>query len=149
MQNSTKMGKITTFEKTNIGYSSLQIKNFDILDSLIYQYQKCFNNNCQTLNDKIAANSSNYTLLIMDAEYILDKNTLYYRSAKTDRLFPNHFFSLQYNDSAMNLKTVKIENITPSNYNGIILQVPNEIKFATKINLLVTIRDKRYGISLK
>ena len=94
-------------------------------------------------------NSGNYTLLVLDAEYLLDKNTIYYRSAKTDRLFPNHFLTLQYNDNAMSLNTVKIENKTPSNYQGIILQIPNEVKFATKINLLVTIRDKQYIINLK
>ena len=49
----------------------------------------------------------------------------------------------------MSLNTVKIENKTPSNYQGIILQIPNEVKFATKINLLVTIRDKQYIINLK
>lgn len=149
LQNTIKVGKIATFEDTNIGYSSLQIKSYDILDSLIYPYKVCNNNNCQSLNDKISASSSNYTLLILDAEYFLDKNTIYYRSAKTDRLFPNHFFTIQYNDNAMNLKTMKIENKTPSNYKGIILQVPNEIKHATKINLLVTIRDKQYVINLK
>ena len=148
-QNSVKMGKILTFENSNLGFSSFQVKNYEILDSLIYQYKKCNNNNCQILNDKISVNSGNYTLLVLDAEYLLDKNTIYYRSAKTDRLFPNHFLTLQYNDNAMSLNTVKIENKTPSNYQGIILQIPNEVKFATKINLLVTIRDKQYIINLK
>lgn len=147
----TKMGKIVTFEASNIGYSSLQVKDYNLTNSLIYQYQHCYTStNCQTLNDKISSPSKNLTLLVLDAEYNLDQNVLYYKTSKTNRLFPNHFLTLQYNDNAMNLKTVKIENKTPSNYNkGIILQVPNEVQFASKINLLITIRDKQYIINLK
>lgn len=147
----TKMGKIATFEDSNIKYSSLQIKSYDILDSYTYQYERCSNSqNCQTLNDKLSTNSSSYTLLILEGEYTVDENVLYYKTAKTNRLFPNHFLTVQYEDLTGAMKTVKIENKTPTTYQkGLILQVPKDIKQANKINLLVTIRNKQYTINLK
>ncbi len=147
----TKLGKILTFEESNIKYSSLQIKDYQINDSFTYQYQKCYDNtNCVTLNDKLSTNSSTYSLLILNGNYTIDENVLYYKTAKTSRLFPNHFLSIQYEDITGKLKTVKVENKTPITFqNGIILQVSNEIKQASKINLLVTIRNKQYTLILK
>ena len=96
-KDTTKIGKIATFEESNIKYSSLQIKNYNITDSITYQYEMCINSqNCQTLSNKLSTNSSGYTLLILEGNYTIDQNVLYYKTAKTDRLFPNHFITIQY-----------------------------------------------------
>lgn len=144
------LGKIATFEESNIGYSSIQIKNVSIKDSYSYNYNYCYSeNNCRELTENIATNSSLNKLIILEGNSIIDNTTLYYKSARTDRLIPNHFFSIQYEDYS-GIHIVPIENKTPSTYkNGYILQVSSEIDLATKADLLITIRNKRYSINLK
>jgi len=146
----TKLGKIVTFEKSVIGYSSFQVKEYLIANSFTYQYQYCYENKtCRELSDKILTNSNSVTLLVLKGTYTLDQSTLYYKAARTDRLFPDHFLSVQYRNNE-GVKTAKITNKTPATYEeGLILEVPSEIKEAKEINLLITIRNKRYIVNLK
>ena len=144
------IGKIATFEESLIGYSSLQIKNASIKDSYSYNYNYCYSeNNCRELTENIASNSSLNKLLILEGNSVIDNTTIYYKSARTDRLFPNHFLSIQYEDHN-GKHIIPVENKTPSTYqNGYILQVSSEIELSSKIDLLITIRNKRYTINLK
>lgn len=145
-----KIGKIATFEESNIGYTSLQINNYYALDSFTYQYQLCYDSkNCREVSEKINSNSSNETLLVLEGISDLDKTTLYYRAAKSDQLLANHFFSIEYKIGNTS-KIVNATNKTTKDYKkGFILQTSKEIKTADHINLLITIRDKRYIIELK
>lgn len=147
---SMNLGKIVTFEESNVGYSSLQIKEFLIRDSYSYDYSYCYStNNCRQLTENITKNSSGYKLLILNGITEIDESTIYYKSARTKRLFPEHFFSIQYTDANAS-HIISIENKTPSTYtDGYILQVSSEIELAQKIDLLITIRNKRYIINLK
>lgn len=144
------VGKIATFEESNIGYSSLQVKNFQIKDNFTYQYKYCFEQNkCRDITEKISTNSSYRTLLILESEYNIDKNTLYYKAAKTSNLFPEHFLMVQYQMNS-ETKIAEVTNKTSATYkNGIILEIPKEIYSASKIDLIVTIRNQRYTIHLK
>jgi len=144
------LGKIATFEESNIGYSSLQIKNYLIKDNYSYKYQYCFMpGSCRELTENVSINSNNNKLLILEGINELDQSTLYYKSARTKRLFPDHFISLEYEDMNGHHIT-SIENRTPETFkNGFILGVPNNIENANYVNLLITIRNKRYVIKLK
>lgn len=146
----TKYGKIATFEESRIGYSSFQIKNFELKDSFTYQYQSCYTEtSCRDLTNMVSSNSSSKTLLIMEVNHTIDQNTFYYQSARTSRLFPNHFITIEYVTEVESKKTT-IVNKTPDSYSkGFILEVPNELKNAKKIDVVVTIRNKKYIMNLK
>lgn len=147
---SLNTGKIATFEDSNIGYSSLKVKDYEITNNYSYQYQSCTSSDsCRNLTERVATNTNHSTLLVLNAEYMIDETTLYYKSARTSRLFPEQFLSVQY-ETPTESKIAEITNKTPLTFqNGFILEVPREIEAATKIDLLVTIRNKRYTINLK
>ncbi len=144
-----ELGKIATFEESNIGYSHFQIKGYQIADSLTYQYQQCDSEtSCRTLSNRITTNTSTKTLLILDSNYDVDQSVIYYRSAKTNRLMPEHFMTIQYT-TAITTDTISVENVTPSTYqDGLIFQVPSTIKNASEIRIFVTIRNKRYVMNI-
>lgn len=144
------MGKIATFEESNIGYTSLQVKKYSIMDTYSYQYEYCYEpNKCRSLTDKVSANSSQGTLLILEATNEMDTSTLYYKSARTNRLFPEHFISVEYQDESGTYR-IETENKTPLTFDkGYILQVTKDLEIAQKINLFITVRNKRYIIHLK
>lgn len=144
------MGKIMTFENSNIGYSSLQVKNYTISSSFSYQYNSCYDDNkCRQLTDKVLTNSNLTTLIILEGNYTIDNSTIYFNTARTNRLFPEHFLSIQYTDES-GTKIVEATDKTPQTYqNGIILETSSEIEKASKIDLIATIREKRYIIHLK
>lgn len=146
----TKFGKIATFEESRIGYSSFQIKNYEIKNSYTYNYQNCdTQTKCRELTNIVSSNSNTKTLLILEANYSLDENTFYYKSARTSRLFPNHFITIQY-ETDLDKKTTYVENITPDTFQkGFILQVSDDLKNAEKINIIITIRNKKYTMVLK
>lgn len=144
------VGKILTFEESNIGYSSMQITNYSITNNFTYQYLSCYTEeNCRTLTDKVLSDSTLNTLLVLEANTTIDTSTLYYKSARSSRVFPEHFFTLQYEKEGKSY-TIEVKNKTPLTYqNGYILKVPKEVEYADKINLLITIRNKRYIVILK
>ncbi len=143
------LGKILTFEESNIGYSSLQIKDFSLGNTYAYEYESCQNNNCRTLTERLATNSNFKTLLVLEAITNIDETTLYYKSARSSRVFPEHFFYIEYQDNDGS-HISEIVNKTPQTYkNGYILEVSNEVENATAINLGIMIRDKKYLIKLK
>ncbi len=146
----TNLGKIATFEESNLGYSSYQIKEYDLKNNYTYQYDYCSsNNNCRKLTENISSNSSSKKLLILKGKSDIDQNTLYYKSARTERLFPDHFITIQYEDYNGE-HIASIVNKTPSSFqDGYILEVPSELESASMINVLITIRNKRYVIKLK
>ena len=143
----TKPGKITTFEQSFLQYSSLQIKNYEFKNSLTYQYQHCYTaTNCRMLTDKVSATENDKILMILDSNLILDKETFYYKSVRTERLFPNHFISLKYKNGTES-KIVKVENVTPTHYTtGMVLKVPKILQNVNEIEMLVTLRNKQYRI---
>ena len=146
----TKLGKILTFDGTNIGYSSFQIKNYNITNHYSYQYNQCNEKDCRSLTEKVSANSGNTTLLILEGEYMIDHTTDYYKTARTSRLFPEHFLSVQYTSYDGSKKIAEAKNQTSQTYQkGVILETTAEILNASKIDLLITIRDQRYIINLK
>ena len=81
---------------------------------------------------------------------MIDHTTDYYKTARTSRLFPEHFLSVQYTSYDGSKKIAEAKNQTSQTYQkGVILETTAEILNASKIDLLITIRDQRYIINLK
>ena len=144
-----KMNENISLESSNLKDSSIKVKNYEIKDNYIYSYQLCSNNVCRNLNDVVSTgygtSKVKTTLLILDLETKFDKNTEYYKAIKNTSKFYEDFFTVEYNG-----KEVTTRNVTPDNLKDkIILQTNAEIKESSNLNLLITIRNYCYKVTLK
>lgn len=89
------------------------------------------------------------TLLVLNAEYSLDKTTIYANNIRSDNKFFENYLSIAYTKENKT-KILKLKNrTTPYLKNTLVFELRNEIMTADSIDLLVTIRNKRYTIELK
>lgn len=146
------LNKIGNFKNSNIGYTTFKINSYNINNSYIYSYPYCYNNgNCTELKDKITVDvkGENTTLLILNMEYNIDRNSVYGSNLKSDLRFFDDYFSVGYEkDNKMNYVNV-VNRTTNMMKDTIVFEVSEKIKTADKLDLLVTIRDKRYVFKLK
>ena len=131
--------------------SNVSINSYNITNNYKYTYTFCkTKDSCSESSNIITPNYkvfSNATLLVMDYELSLDKNTDYYQSGKND--FFGYFVNIRYEKDGKAVIS-NIKNITPKELNGkTVLQVDSNIKGAKKIELLITIRNKQYIVKLK
>lgn len=134
---------------SNLLETTIKVKSYEIVDNYTYTYEYCSTNSCRTLSDIISAGygttSLKSTLLVLDINADLDKNTIYYKTIKTKNKFYEDFFTVE--DSYRRYDT---KNITPKNMTDrIVLQVDSRVKDSTNLKLNITIRDKRYNVILK
>ena len=137
---------------TYLDNSSITIKDYQIVDKYTYQYEKCLGETCYTFNDSIVPklkSGKNNTLLVLDYDYTIDSNSIYYKTYQSIDTFVDNFFKVQYAISN-GIVTSRLSNVTPQNVNDkIILQVDSDVKNADIINILITVRNSRYIINLK
>ncbi len=139
-------------KESNLGYTTFKVNSIMFDNSYTYSYQKCTNNNCQTLKDKVTTSLGSTIektiLFILDADFNLDETTIYASNIKNNNAFFEHFMTLQY---VINGKTsiAKVSNKTNSNMNRYVFEVHNDVSEADSINLLITNRNKRYVIKLR
>ena len=141
-QRTIALGKILELSETDLGMVTLEINNYKMQSSYEYTY----GNN---LKNKVSAKSSNNTLLILNKNFNMDKYTMYYKSRQGESNFVKDFIKLRYSmfDES---KTITPTNLTPKELNGEwVLEIPKEVTYADKIDLLVSIRDKVYVMELK
>lgn len=146
---SYNIGDEISLKESNLEDTTIKINSYDIADTYYFNYETCKDNNCRTINDLV---SSGYgttkvktTLLILDMDTTLDENCVYSSAIQNINSFYEDFFTVEYDGVEVTTK-----NVTPSNLKDkIVLQVNNKIKDADKLNLVITIRDKKYKIVLK
>lgn len=144
-----ELGKEIKLINTNLRNTKFKLNSFEINDSYRYNYKLCTNNNCRELTDVVSAGYTTSkiktTLLILDVNFSLDKDSVYKKAIKNDNNFFEDYFTVYYNN-----KEVTTKNVTPANLkNKIILQTNDEIKTANNLSLLLTVRDQTYQIKLK
>ncbi len=146
--------KIGNFKDSAIGYTTFKINSYQLENSYTYSYQHCYKNGtCSELKDRITTDVSGTiektTLVILNMEYQLDSNTIYASNLKSDAKFFDHFIHVRYEkDGKSNLVTVR-NRTTPLMKDVVVFEAKEEIKNADRLDLLVTIRDKRYVFRLK
>ncbi len=148
-----KLNELITFNSTYLNDTSFMVKAKEITSRYIYDYESCFNNNCNTLKEVIVPDYravKKQTLLILDYEFTLDETTDYAEENKTVNKFINNFFKVRYKLADDDTEYVaKVKDITPSKLKDkLALQVPEEITKAETLELLITIRNKTYVINL-
>ena len=151
---SIDLEKTLNLKNTAVGYTTFKVNEYSLTNSYIYSYPYCYsNNNCTTLKDIITVDSlgtiEKTTLLILNVDFHLDTTTIYANYSKSNTKFFDHFLSVEsIKDDAS--KIFPVINRTPDQLNNIlVLELQEEVKNADHLNLLVTIRNKRYKIVLK
>lgn len=146
--------KTINLKNTALGYTTFKVNNYQLSNKYTYDYQYCYsNNNCQNLKDMITTDTAGTiektTLLILNMEYSLDKTTIYANNIKTDNKFFDNYLSIEYTKGDKTKVTSLKNRTTDKMKNVLVFELKEEVKDADVINLLVTIRNKRYVIKLK
>lgn len=148
------MNKIVNLKSTALGYTTIEVENYDLNNSYLYEYNSCYSeNNCRTVKDMVTVDTlgtiEKTTLLILKVNYNLDKTTIYAENVRSDLKFFDNFFSIEYTKEDTT-KILSLRNRTPEQLkNVLIFELREEVKNADHINLLITVRNRRYKIVLK
>ena len=141
------------FTNTNVGNTILNITDYYMGTSYMYEYQVCYSDdNC--VNKKDIANidyrksGNTATLLVLGYDFDLDKSTSYANYRKKDSYFFEDFMTVHAGVNG-EYKDYDVINVTPKNLsNKLVLQVNGSIGSADDLDVYVTIRNKRYIINL-
>jgi len=147
-------GSKLILNNTNIGNTIFMVNNFEITKSYTYQREQCASEgNCRTVteiaNIDYTKGSKTNTLLVLDYDFDLDKETTYGKTTKNDFKFFDDFVSVKTTvyDEEKNYSAI---NVTPNNLqNKLILQVNGDIMDKEDVDIYITVRNKRYIINLK
>lgn len=148
---SASINNKVNFSNTNIGNTILTVNNYYVGSNYIYNVGDCTGSNCTkdivNVNYNIAKKEA--SLLVLDYDFDLDKDTSYAKHLKNDLSFFEDFITVKVgNDNEF--EEYNVIDITPKNLNNkIVLQVDGNIVNEDKIDLLITIRNKRYTINLR
>lgn len=148
------IGKTINLKNTSLGYTTFKINDYQITNNYTYSYQYCYaENNCTTLKDMITPDTAGTiektTLLVLNMDYNLDKTTIYANNIKSDTKFFDNYLTIEYTKNNVR-KILSLKNRTTERMqNTLVFELREEVKNADSINLLVTIRNKRYSIILK
>ncbi len=141
-------GETLSFDTTTLKESSLVIDDYNLTDNYTYSYNFCQNDNC-TLKKNAITNNSNTkkTLIVLDNLLTLDDTSNYSMYGTND--FYNNFVTFEYiyNDTTY---TSSVTDKSASNdiSGNKVLEVDYNMKYATSINMIITIRNMKYTISL-
>lgn len=145
-------GTTVKFDESLLKKSSLLVNDYEIANNLVYKYNYCYDkDDCRDLVGVISADleTKNSTLLILDYDLIIDKKSIYSKNLKNELSFFDDYVTVKYTIEGLSrISTVKVANTTKYK-EKVALQVTSTITNAEKIDLYITIRDKRYIISLK
>jgi len=135
------------FKNSTLLDSKLNIKDYLLTNNYKYSYDFCYNDNCILSYNSVNPTSGKY-LLVIDDELYLDENASYTKYKLGTNNFFNDFVKVEYYINDNKYETSVVDK-TPQKSDKTTLEVNSNVTLADKINLIITIRDKRYTINLK
>lgn len=151
VQNS-KLNDNVVFNSTYLNNTSLTIKDVEVTNRYTYDYEVCNNLGCNTFKGLITPGFSNNTgkaLVVLGYDLNIDPTAAYAKVSTRASTFASNFFKIRFSTDDSTY-TESVKNVTPDNLKDkLVLEVNNEILNASRIDLLVTIRNKNYVINLK
>lgn len=141
-----KVGQPITMYESILGNSSLLIESYEFLNKYTYKYEACLGTSCSTKTDVVTADvAKSKKLLVLNGTLSLDSNSTYYQNAKKGLSFYDAFVQIRYDDLI-----APVTNATPTSITDqYILQVDENAAKANKIDLIITVRNKKYILNLK
>ena len=143
------LGEEFILSKSTLKNTSVYVNDYSINDTYTYEYNYCNKNNECVLKKNAVSNNSNTkkTLMVLSSDVILDTSANYSMYGQND--FYNNFvtFEYVYNDKTY---TSSVTDKSASNdiSNSKVLEVDYNMKYASSINMIITVRNQRYVISL-
>lgn len=142
------VGEEINFTKSNVLDTKLTVKEYKIDNVYRYSYDYCYKGECSKSMNNVSI-SSNSTLLILNADYSIDENASYFKNSKSKNSFFNDFAKIKYTING-NEYYADVINKTPKEVTDqIVLETTNNITKADNIQLIFTIRDRRYTLNLE
>jgi len=141
-----KMGTSLTMYDSILKNSSLLVNSYEYKNKYTYSYEACIRTNCREVTDVVTADAANKkVLLILNGKLDLDKTSTFTENYKTSLSFFDAFVQIRYDD-----KIAAVKNATPTSLQDkYILQVDENASKAEKVDLVVTVRNKKYTLNLK
>lgn len=141
------------FSNTKIGESNYTINNYEISDIFYYKYEKCTNSVCNDYTSSIfidlGSSYKNKTILKLESELNLDTSTIYYSNNKSNYEFFDNFVTVNYTVGEATYTSGVTSIRTTTNDDSYYLYVDEKIENADNIELIITIRNKKYTYTLK
>ena len=143
------LGEEFILSKSTLKNTSVYVNDYSINDTYTYEYNYCNKNNECVLKKNAVSNNSNTkkTLMVLSSDVTLDTSANYSMYGQND--FYNNFvtFEYVYNDKTY---TSSVTDKSASNdiSNSKVLEVDYNMKYASSINMIITVRNQRYVISL-
>lgn len=143
------LGDSINLNRSTLKNSTVYVDDYFVNDIYTYEYNYCQgDNNCVAKKNSISNNSnSKKTLIVLNSNVNFDTSTNYSMYGQND--FYNNFvtFEYVYNDKTY---TSSVTDRSASNdmSSKKVLEVDYNMKYASSIKMVITIRNQRYVISL-
>ena len=145
--------KVIDLQSTMLYNTKYALKRFDLVAGYQYNYEICDLNNCEEFKNTIVAQGGK-ALVVIEDKIGWDKTTSYYLNSEKD--FYQDFATIEYSyqlSTGMNkvkTQTTTLKNVTPSALKDKkVYEVPGTLLDAKKINMILTIRNKKIIINIK
>ncbi len=142
------VGDLIDFKKSTVGNTTLNIDKYEVTNVYRYTYDYCYKENCSKSMNNIQI-SGNSTLLVLDGNLSIDENAAYFKNVYAKTKFFEDFGVLKYKIGDKELYA-NLSDKTPKEVEGqIVLETTSKVTSASEIDLILTVRDKRYTIKLR
>lgn len=145
-KDSYTLGTPITMYDSILQNTSLLVNSYEFKNKLTYKYEACIGANCKNMSDVVTADAAKAkTLLILNGNLQLDKNSTFAKNKKTSLSFFDAFVQVKYDG-----KIGPVINATPKSITDkYILQVDENVAKSKSIELVITIRNLEYILKLK
>jgi hypothetical protein len=141
-----KVGQPVPMYESILGNTSLLVESYEFTNKFSYSYEACIRTSCSDKQDVVTADvGKSKKLLVLSGTLSLDTGSTFYQNSKKGLTFFDAFVQIRYDD-----KIATVKNVTPSSITEkYILQVDENVEKAKKIELIISVRNKKYVLTLK
>ena len=146
------LNETISLSSTLLKNTTFMVNNPIFTNRYEYNYQSCYQSTCRTYTDVVVSDVSyqnRLALIVLDYGLSLDNNTPSYSSINGISSFASSFLEIEYEVDGIIYKT-SAKYATPLKLKDkLILETDGTVINAEHVNLLITIRNRRYSIKLK
>lgn len=134
--------------KTTMLNTTLNVSDYELSQFFRYNYEYCYQDKCSESTDAIAANFGKY-FVILNGKLNLDENASYTKYKLGSNDFFSDFTKIEYSKDGKKY-LLDVKDVTPKKVEDkIVLETNSSVRNADSVNLVITIRDKRYTLKLE
>lgn len=150
--NTYTLGEAIDLSNSTLNKSEVLINQYQLGDTFKEDYTYTVGGNTYNGVKMINAsllNRGNRTIMKLNMELTLDKDLYINKYIKTNSDFISYFASIDYIHEGINKSTsITLADTGKLTTKNVYIEVPSELKESTSINLVLTIRNKKYVINL-